>query len=336
MQLIDIAGWEQDSSFTPYPEGSRDKYAVFAPANAVTPLIAGHRYLVKFSNQRYPTQYWCEIIARVLATPIGVPVPPTWVSVDPVTGQPASLVAWFYGDKLETTPLDQSGLAKFARAISATFVKAEEIPANASLYVPGSNYMMRLIENYDFKKGKQHNFVDFMIWIYYFQRVFGVDYWAYWVKIFLFDAIIGNTDRHQDNWGVLWRRNDEMKLVPRYAPAFDNGTALLHEITEVNLSKFRDANDIDRYIDKGLHHIRWDLTSPKRAGHFELLSLITEHRPHLKGAIATALTANFEPAFDEVRALTQLVVPIPLSVERAESILRVVGRRIERLRAIYL
>ena len=44
----------------------------------------------------------------------------------------------------------------------------------------------------------------------------------YWAKILLFDCLIGNTDRHHENWGIIIDSTNEK----RFAPAFDNGIAL--------------------------------------------------------------------------------------------------------------
>ena len=61
----------------------------------------------------------------------------------------------------------------------------------------------------------------------------------YWARIFAFDALVGNTDRHQENWGLLWSNTGGIPRV-RFSPAFDNGTSLGHEITEAALPNFED------------------------------------------------------------------------------------------------
>lgn len=38
-------------------------------------------------------------------------------------------------------------------------------------------------------------------------RSFRENWRQWWVDALLFDALIGNTDRHQDNWGFIFRNN---------------------------------------------------------------------------------------------------------------------------------
>jgi hypothetical protein len=39
-----------------------------------------------------------------------------------------------------------------------------------------------------------------------FQNPLKTNWQQWWVDALLFDALIGNTDRHQDNWGVTVQR----------------------------------------------------------------------------------------------------------------------------------
>lgn len=57
------------------------------------------------------------------------------------------------------------------------------------------------------------------------------------LKIMLFDALVGETDRHQENWGITIA-NNKYSLSPLY----DNGTNLL--------SKFKDINYAEKYYNK--------------------------------------------------------------------------------------
>ncbi len=54
--------------------------------------------------------------------------------------------------------------------------------------------------------------------------------WEEFFELLVFDALIGGTDRHYNNWGVL-EKADEGKFL-RLAPAFDNGISLLWKIDE--------------------------------------------------------------------------------------------------------
>lgn len=89
----------------------------------------------------------------------------------------------------------------------------------------------------------------------------------YWSDMLLFDALIGNTDRHQDNWGLLWQTTNN-KLKVRIAPVFDNGTSLGYEILERNMGGFYNPDRMRSYINKGRHHIRCQLHDKKPAQHY--------------------------------------------------------------------
>jgi hypothetical protein len=54
--------------------------------------------------------------------------------------------------------------------------------------------------------------------------------WKQFFELLVFDALIGGTDRHYNNWGIL-EKADDSKFI-RLAPAFDNGISLLWKIDE--------------------------------------------------------------------------------------------------------
>lgn len=56
------------------------------------------------------------------------------------------------------------------------------------------------------------------------------DVWREFFELLVFDALIGGTDRHYNNWGIL-EKADTGKFL-RLAPAFDNGISLLWKMQE--------------------------------------------------------------------------------------------------------
>ena len=64
--------------------------------------------------------------------------------------------------------------------------------------------------------------------------------------MFVIDALIGNWDRHNGNWGFLYNQNtDEIKI----APIFDCGSGLFPQIDDVMLKKIlNDKNQINARI----------------------------------------------------------------------------------------
>ena len=335
MLSVDISEWAIDDIYSPYPEGSRDKYAVIAPSKGCPPfIIPEHRYLMKFSNRRYPVQFWSEIIAQKVGSYFGVEVPPTFLSIDPKSGEPASLIEWFYGPQLENAvPVRKGGLSLF-KSLKDLFVSEEEIPKTHSLYVPGSSYMVRFIPEYDLVKGTQHNLQDVARWIRIIGMLAGTDFWPTWARMLLFDVLIGNTDRHQDNWGVLWRANPDGGAVPRFAPAFDNGTSLGHELMEERLDRYLSHDAVERYVRKGRHHMRFTRTDEKNAGHFDLIRHMIEMRPQLKSVLARTIVRDPKPLFDEIMSLGNVEISVPLSEARLQFICNSISTRLAILRDV--
>src|SRR3989338_5072388 len=62
--------------------------------------------------------------------------------------------------------------------------------------------------------------------------------WDQFFELLVFDALIGGTDRHYYNWGVL-AKADTGEFI-RLAPAFDNGISLMWKIEEYRPQFMRD------------------------------------------------------------------------------------------------
>lgn len=326
MEPVDIRGWQRDEEFFPFPEGTRDKYALIAPDHPDdTRIVPSHRYLMKFSNPRYSIQFWSEIIARIIGEEMGVEVPACFYAEDSESSQPGSLISWFYGENVERG-IDDREIA-LAHDIQDDGIAPSDLPSTHSLYVPGSSYMVRQIDGYDLKTGRQHNLKHLGYLITTFRRSFKQDYWPHWAKTIAFDAIIGNTDRHQDNWGVLWRTSAGGMRYPRFAPAFDNGTSLLHEIMEERLPRFLEDDFAERYVARGRHHIRREISDDKQAGHIDLLAFLVGQRRELLDVIANAINFNTCRLRERLVDLTTFQCEHELSKGRVEAILAVIEIR---------
>jgi hypothetical protein len=103
-EIISIDYWIPIEDFgTRYPEGAREKTLYRSPQEPTQSYIkADHRYLFKESNQRYPWQFWCEIIAYRIGLLMNVDVPSAFVASktekDGKDTVYAVLIEWFYED----------------------------------------------------------------------------------------------------------------------------------------------------------------------------------------------------------------------------------------------
>ena len=97
-------------------------------------------------------------------------------------------------------------------------------------------------------------------------------------KILLFDALIGNSDRHHSNWGITETKGSlsaEKGLFPvnvmTLSPLYDNGSSLCSYINESDVEKIlKDKMRYESIINtKSKSAIGWNNIRPIR--HFELI-----------------------------------------------------------------
>lgn len=307
---IDISRWSRNTEFADaYPEGARPKRIVISPSDPVQNFIKPEwQHMFKRSAGRYPEQFWAEVIAYQIGLMIGVPVPPAHAAYDSETGECGALIEWFYEEGEEQ-------------------------------FVAAGYYFYQRIRNFDRKLGAQHNLLtaqqlneehigDRQIY----------DFWS----MMLFDTIIGNTDRHQDNWGYLAKVITRSKSVARrkhekfavkwnFAPWFDNGTSLGHEHFERKFSAW-DGVALDRYINRGQHHFRFAPDRLERVGHVESMRFISTHNALTKSLLLKKLKM-FNPSTLSSILCHFVMLPMPengrLSRARADFIYRLTCRRVE-------
>lgn len=302
-EAVDVTDWLRDEEFAEYPEGAREKAIVYSPFPPLYPfLIGGHRYLFKLSSRRYPEQYWMEIIAYDLGVEMGVAVPPAFVAYDSKRNQSGALIEWFLARNL----------------------------GERETYMPGGDFCQIYIPNFERKKGEQHNFQTIAQILNGLanSRPFRGSWKECWAKTLTFDALIGNTDRHQDNWGVILNVvSDEMYM----SPVFDNGTSMGHEITEEKLVTYDDAA-FDRYISRGAHHMKWDLSDPTRMRHVDMLKKLAIEFPEARQIMVDCLKRVSGETFARIlNKLAAFDVPVRLSAERANFMLKLLQYRHQRL-----
>lgn len=130
---------------------------------------------------------------------LGLPLPETYVSVnnnENVHIKVGVLTKWFISEKQE--------------------------------YTKGSELLTSRVPDYAEEK---HNLEDILE----FTSVINSNL-DYWVRASIFDALIGNSDRHHENWGILDGTT--------FAPLFDNGTSLNWRTTDERLDSSENALSI--------------------------------------------------------------------------------------------
>ncbi|MFC1566907.1 HipA domain-containing protein [bacterium] len=314
-EIINISNWQ---NIKPYEEGSKPKQELFSPKNVLNQNIQpNHRYINKYSttihDKKHREQFWIEIFAYYFAALIDIKVPKTFLSIDK-DKKNGALTEWFYLDRI---------LLNLAFKIS----NEQKLSYNENIifiddYISGYNFMNAKIENFDMKKGTKHNLQT----LFDIMKDEKVDNWLeLWIKYFVFDSLIGNTDRHQDNWGILYCKDQRF-----LSPAFDNGTSMGYEILNNNLHKFNDKENLIKYINKGYHHIKLSLNSDKHINHIELVKYLLEHYPKQTKSICLQILSFSRENIEEIlNYLVQFKTIIPLTNERAEFMLKLIIKRKE-------
>lgn len=313
-QIIDITRWSLGGDFDPYAEGTRSKYVVHCPNETEYPfLIPNHRYLYKKSFERkggiiFHEQFWVEVIAYKIGKFLGIQVPPAFVACRnlPNSDQKeyACLIEWYH---------------------SYPSAKAARIDR-------GGDFMSALIPHYDRDKGAQHNFTSI---IELFQTL-GIEEWQNkWAKMLLLDALIGNTDRHQENWEVVsyFDLNDFNKN--NLSPAFDNGTAMGYEVLEHKIPSR--IQNIHAYMNKGIHHMRWEISDAKQIGHFDLLQKLITTYPQTQEVMAEILSHDISLLCEDIIKFSEYDLQNPyycLTPQRADFIVKLLKVRFEKAKEI--
>ncbi|HEY9280510.1 MAG TPA: HipA domain-containing protein [Eoetvoesiella sp.] len=306
-KIIDVSNWALDAEFAIFPQGARAKEAFFSPHTPTEQAItADKRYLFKRSKKSYPDQFWGEIIAYRIGCLLGLEVPPAFLAWNSSTGICAALIEWFYIDGEEAVVL-------------------------------AGDFLQKLQPNFDRRKGSTHNLRDITILLRALsqRKLLDEHGWKqWWVDALLFDALIGNTDRHQDNWGFLFRRKKESSRPIRLTPLFDNGTSLGHERFTERTAKWSEA-DFLRYINKGTHHVAWSTDEPRISGHFELLEKALKEWPETKLKAQSRIAYLSQTAIlDSLSDLEHLDALLPLTKARLSFVENLLGYRLEILKNV--
>ncbi|SDC26044.1 HipA domain-containing protein [Paraburkholderia lycopersici] len=299
--IIDVVHWEADAEFGVFPQGARAKEAVFSPAEVPDPCITPKkRYLFKRSKKSYPDQFWGEIVAYRVGCAMGLWVPPAFAAVNSGTGYSAALIEWFYDPPQR--------------------------------FVHAGDFMQRLIKDFDRTRGTQHNLASSEVLMRAFVKAELIqENWKQWLAdMFVFDTVIGNTDRHQDNWGFIFDGSGTCRL----APLFDNGTSLGHERFIERIASWGDR-EIASYVAKGHHHMGLDRAAGCMSStHIALVEHALAEWPETHTTIVERLDLLEGCLPDLLNDLTALAGDVPLIRGRAHFMLRLIAHRLALLRTV--
>ena len=112
------------------------------------------------------------------------------------------------------------------------------------------------------------------------------------------DALIGNTDRHHENWGILLQFEPNTRaLTLSVAPSFDHASSLGRELRDERRAELLTADRVGWYVGKGRGGIFRNPEDPHGANPLRIVQLAARAYPSL-----------FRPSLERVAALRRAEV----------------------------
>lgn len=103
------------------------------------------------------------------------------------------------------------------------------------------------------------------------------------------DALIGNTDRHHENWGIL-RESLTGGSTDMVAPSFDHASSLGRELQDEGTGRSRrrilSEDGVGRYAERGSGAIYWDPADRRGVSPLELIRRAAAIHPEFRRALS--------------------------------------------------
>ena len=153
------------------------------------------------------------------------------------------------------------------------------------------------------------------------------------VEMIVFDAIVGNNDRHFYNWGVI-KQIKTGEIKPKFSPIYDTARGLLwnwnDDLVKIQYQNLQTGGEkIEKYINKACPRISIDGNS--NVNHFDLVHYIWLNFENYRGKISNLLSLNNE---NDVITLYNTDFKQYFIHERNELVRYILKERFQRLRKI--
>ncbi len=229
--------------------------------------------------------------------------------------------------------------------------------------IHGQQFLTQLNPDFDKKRGTDHSFQILEALFLNDIRLKGC--FDKVIEMLIFDAIVGNRDRHQQNWAIIrtievseditsrwilyikrWfnkKANEITHLIKetnRFSPLFDNGNCLAYNMTDVGINGLlHDDERLSAYAfgKKATSHIRWgehllthfDLLKNVKAKHKVVGVKVKEYLDRYDKSAIRNVICSLDDKFDRKNFPNNL-----LSDERKELMIRLIEIRVEKLKEL--
>lgn len=303
-----VEHWSTYSATSTY--GKREKDVRVEPGT-------GKLFYYKHSDKRYPWDFWCEVIASKLGQMLGLDIAP----YEPAYSK------------------DENG-----NYIWGCLSPLLHDPKKGEEFVHGQSYLKWLKPDFETHRGTDHNYELIKGAL----ELAGSDEkdLVKFHEMLVFDALICNRDRHQENWALIRSTQSDQELLgpkaneptieknapwaaffsklieviakalsARMAPIYDSGTSLGHNLLEAKMATMLAEPSriaLRRFAtgSKATAHIRWE---GARIRHDELLLNISR----TSSALLLPALIKITEAFDD-ELVAELLEVIDSKVVREE------------------
>jgi len=310
VKYYDISKWEEHQYYG--TGGTRDKVVVENPED-------GYLYYFKTSLKKkvidYKYEFWSEIIASEIGDSLGLDI----LHYD---------VAW-KDDRLGC--LSKSMIDPLKEELQEGYKWLTGYDSEYDINDKDA-YTFQIIERLLTSRFKKEDFIRNII------------------EIIVFDSIIGNEDRHQENWSIIVTNSlvDRTTLFRKkktiletsytFAPIYDSGSSMGRELNDEKVAQMlKDQVQIEAYIKRGQSEIHWEGERGKQK-HLDLISKIANsgyrdvvveiidiiHKNYNNGKIVEIIN-NVDQCLPEEHSL--LKIPQP----RKDFLAKLVSLRINKL-----
>ena len=147
----------------------------------------------------------------------------------------------------------------------------------------------------------------------------------------LLDGLIGNTDRHHENWMVAYVE-DAGEVQMRVAPSFDHASSLGRELLDADRERILSSNGVLHYLRRGRGGVFVDSNRRRAPSPLRLAQLLCRWRPRLARNWFERLNLVLDT---EIRSIIECIPPEFMSDIAKEFAFHViVTSKIELMRSI--